>query len=534
MDEFKNQMPSLDLSGGSAKKPEESKPEATNSSMGEMPSFNLAPTAAAEQPKPVEPAIQTAPQSIPAPPQNYGTGLGYASVQPAVKVKNPKKKARVFIVILCVIALIAGAFAACYKFIPGVANSVNLLVMSPEKYYSWTEKNSYNTIYKITDSGKSKTENVGISLNLTDESSGSEKILDFSYEKSGDENLIAAMLPSENGGQTEISAYINRKLDEYYYKDTAYSDSYLKLSGIVAERILGKSIDAGKTAENPNESIGRRYIEIFADNVKNVERKAGSIPIGGHSYDMTVLSYRLNESDFINVVLDILDEARKDDELLKTFAQAGIEKNTVDTLYNSLNMAKQGIFGSINISADVKIYVNSLGVIAGRDITVNVANAVNVKLGYKFGIADDSSDLELFFSSGGKSVKIKHTCEEKDGLWSGELTAEADGSELVKASYSNIKVLDAPDMTCFEGEAEITAEGKTASIKLYGGDGVQTAEISGDSFKYKLQLKYSESAELKKPDFSGAKEIMTTQELEEVISYFTFDENGKFVLENIG
>lgn len=538
MDDFGQMMPGLDLSKGSQENNDNSVQENTDNSTsgesvneqsgapvsGEMPSFESAVFAAdSGAPKFEIPSGQPiAPPPIP-PIQDF-SDFGYANMQPPVAVKSKKKVLIPVIAVLCVIALIIGGFASCYVFLPGFANKVNLTVMKPDSYYRWAESNTYKTTFGVISAGENAKTDGSVKGKFSCDISGEKSDIDFALEKLGNAYLVN--LSAKGDSPREIFAYVDKSLDEYYYKDSECADEYLKISKIVAEKIFGKSSADSKTATKPEDSLGKKYLDIYTNSIKNTERTTGPVSIGENTYDMTVVSYELDKDKLVDVLTALLEEAKDDKELAVILERNGITNEQVLSLYNSVNMINKGIYGELNMSLKMKNYINSLGVITGREVTIQLATGVSVRAGYKFGISPSDANFEIFFGGAGETFSVQSTSKRNGSAWDGYVSV-ADEKIF---EYKGITLTTDGNKLLLDGEASYSLDGDKGEIKLYTENGAQAADISGtldgEQFSAKLSFTYDEITALDKPDLSGAREISTTQDLEEAVPYLTF-EDGK-------
>lgn len=535
MDDFGQMMPGLDLSKSSQENNDNTVQENTDSSTagneqatapvsGEMPSFEAAVSAAdSGAPKFEIPSGQPiAPPPIP--PRQDFSDFGYANMQPPVAVKNKKKVLIPIIAVLCAIALIFGGFASCYAFLPGFANKVNLTVMKPDSYYRWAESNTYKTAFGAISAGEKAKTDGAVKGSLSCDISGEKSDIDFALEKLGSAYLVN--LSAKGDSPREIFAYVDKSLDEYYYKDSECADEYLKISKIVAEKIFGKSSADSKTATKPEDSLGKKYLDIYTNSIKNTERTTGPVSVGENTYDMTVVSYELDKDKLVDVLTALLEEAKDDKELAAILERNGITNEQVLSLYNSVNMINKGIYGELNMSLKMKNYINSLGVITGREVTIQLATGVSIRAGYKFGISPSDANFEIFFGGAGNTVSVQSTAKRNGKAWDGYVSVG--GEKLFE--YTGITPAADGDKLLLDGEASYSLDGDKGEIKLYSENGAQAADISGtlggEQFSAKLSFTYDKITSLDKPDLSGAREISTTQDLEEAIPYLTF-EDGK-------
>lgn len=263
--------------------------------------------------------------------------------------KKVKKFPKVALIVIAAIAVVLVVVLANFK---SVANTVNKLVSSEEKYYASVESDEIkelasgaasvyeNSFLEYVDY-KDLSVDYGVEVELSEDAYemlaaaiGADDGKPFSkmavdFFMSFKDDVISAEAAATLGKTQLISAngVADLKKGEAYGQIPELTEKYI---GINFEEYVEMISEAMEQSDEfikvlPDkktvESILNRYLNIAVENIGSVSEKKDTIEVGDIEQKCTEIRVRIKEKDLEKIAIAVLEEAKDDKELIKLAAE---------------------------------------------------------------------------------------------------------------------------------------------------------------------------------------------------------------------
>ncbi|MDE5917473.1 MAG: hypothetical protein K2G62_05035 [Oscillospiraceae bacterium] len=480
-----------------------------------------------------------------------------------------KKKHKALFAAVAAVVVLAGGSAAAYGFIPSVKNTVNMAVMSDDKYYHWVEsENAEDTaediseIYqKIIDSAANESEfqlkadlnSEAISSLIESFQNGAGASGDFASDIKIPESIsIDAASKIEEGNATvtyslkadeNALATLNGFIKDtiLYYEVPELSKDYLSfnidditslmaLSGEYGptnynfDDILKNALN-GKQFENyftPDEleALLNKYTELVYSNIEDVKITKGD--------EYNTATANLDLGTLYSIASDFLDEAEND----KTIIDFAVKQGYTEEQYTNAVKALQDQMGDLEVKGGktvltMKVFIDKSGNICGRSFT-DPENTTEIK--YLCKRDGHDIDLEFLISTVDFDFSVTGDLKEKSDKLNGTINVSVKDESTDTNFAVNIEDLESvgKNKEYLNGTISLDLSSLNAgvySLKMDSDGNSQTisTDITVNGTNYaKLSLYTSKKVTSELPAFDSSKKtydiINNTNAMEEYIS----------------
>lgn len=404
------------------------------------------------------------------------------------KVKKFPKGALIVVAALAVVLVLV---LANFKV---VANSVNKMVSSPEKYYAQVEKNeikelastmaeSYNNLFleninfsnygldysMEVELGEEAYSMLGSALELEDGSAFSKMALNFMLSIKGDS--ISAGADASLGKNQLISAKAVADLG----KGEAYAEipeltnkaigvSIADYTAIIKEVLKkGDEFLALCPDKKAVEKLLNRYLAIAVENIDSIKEDKDTITVGNIEQKCTVIRVRIKENDVYKVAKAVCTAAKDDKELMDivaafAVAYGGMDESearksfeeaitlALEELAKYEEEAKEDVKEEIldiedsNSEEEIRMYVwvNNKGEVIGRELRVGDSKFV-----YQMPMKGNDFEFQAKVVSDGDTVLLEGTGKKSSSSLSGEFALKMkEDEEVSKLMDITVEELD--------------------------------------------------------------------------------------------
>ncbi len=408
-------------------------------------------------------------------------------------VEGAKEKVKKFpkgaLIAIGAIALVLILILANFK---TVANSVNKLVSSEEKYYASVEKDEIkelassaadiyeNSILEYSDYNnlsadynvevelsEQAAEMVAAAIGSDDGKPFTKMAVDFFMSFKGD--VISAEVAASLGKTQLISAdgVADLKKGQAFGRIDELTSKYIGISFEEYAEMISEGIKQGDEFiellpdKKTVESLVKRYMTVVVENLDSVTEKKDTISVGDIEQKCTAIRVRIKQKDFNKVAVAVLEEAKEDKELIgliTDFAVAAAKmegeeevdakeieemiKAEIETALESAESAE--VDPEDDEEMIMTVWVNGKGEVIGRKIDINEEPLFVYKMpekGGKFALKASiiDGDDEVIFDGEGKK---------NSSSLSGEfaLKMKEDGGKAVKFIEVDVDKLDTKKM----------------------------------------------------------------------------------------
>ena len=344
-----------------------------------------------------------------------------------------------------------------------------------------------------------------------------------------------------------VNASIDMENEEGYLQIPELSDSYidisdgieeindeLKSSGVEYQAMLDEVKNTLPDAKTVDKVLNT-YVDVAFDNISDVSKSSDKIEAEDVSQSVTALTTTLDGQYAYDTACEMLETLKDDEnikEIIENIDEASYDEfrdNISDTL-DSLKDEKDSI-DDVEGSADLTLYVNGKGEIAGTQVLVDVdgqevvVSSVMPRSGSKFGyeMKAEYEGMELFsltgsgtiksdvmngtfnvsvddellgdldeYVSGGDNiltidVKDFDISDSKDGMLNGSFTFSTDAVRQVKGYKLNVEFATTKKETSV-AVALLYEDDNYAKVTLTSGEGenLKTLQPSGSDTVYSI------------------------------------------------
>jgi|BioPla2DNA2_1021312.scaffolds.fasta_scaffold11785_3 hypothetical protein len=400
-------------------------------------------------------------------------------VASGAEVAKRKKPIALFAVGGVLLLAIAGFIS--YLLIPSLKNTINMMVMKPEKYYASVENNNiskqakkiseqYGKIIEMYNNEKGISQEYEISADinpdLLEEYDIPEQFAKIKASGSSaikDEKLGSDIMLSVNDVKIiTLKILMDYATPEAYFQIPELTDAYLKvpveeLSEEVIEDIDGKTgfIGLSYTPEVQNyneavivnsfekmfsgelisekelEDLINKYYSIVIENIENVELEKGvEVEVGDIDAKFNTLTAKITQKDALKILEAILKEAKKDDVIIGIVEEFGIctkdeYKDFIDTALDELADTTTDKRNYIKLIT----YVDSKGIICGRELEVYEDKEKSEDFGLYYLAAKDGDKIafDMLLTAEDSTFSIVLNGKEKSKeTYSGDINIEVE------------------------------------------------------------------------------------------------------------
>ncbi len=408
-------------------------------------------------------------------------------------VEGAKEKVKKFpkgaLIAISVIAVVLILVLANFK---TVANSVNKLVSSEEKYYASVEKNEikelsasvadiYENCFLEYSDYNNLSVDYGVGVELSEQASDmlaaaigaedgepfSKMAVDFFMSFKGD--VISAEVGATLGKTELISAngVADLKKGQAFGQIEELTSKYIGVSFEEYAEMISEGMKQGDEFIEllPNkktvESLVNRYMTVVVENLDSVTEKKDSISVGDIEQKCTAIRVRIRQKDFNKIAVAVLEEAKDDKELIgliTDFAVASAKMEGAEDVdaKEIEEMIKAEIEVALESAKDAEVdteseeelimnvWVNGKGEVIGRELKIEDETAICYKMPEKGG----KFALKAAIIDGEDEVIFDGTGKKSSSSISGEfaLKMKEDGGKAVKFIEVDVDKFDTKKM----------------------------------------------------------------------------------------
>ena len=496
-------------------------------------------------------------------PANFAQG----QIPPQAQKKKRKKGGFIIAGVVAVAAVSSvGVLAASGR----LGNFVHKNFTSPESYFKYVAENntkdaikSFNTGYsKAVDSFDQVTSVNGsytVRLDAGNELKPLIGMIDpslkdidnasISVNTSSDDSVQNVQLKANinDADIATVNASIDMENEEGYLQIPELSDSYidisdgieeindeLKSSGVEYQEMLDEVKNTLPDAKTVDKVLNT-YVDVAFDNISDVSKSSDKIEAEDVSQSVTALTTTLDGQYAYDTAYEMLETLKDDEnikEIIENIDEASYDefRDSISDTLDSLKDEKDSI-DDVEGSADLTLYVNGKGEIAGTEVLVDVdgqevvVSSVMPRSGSKFGyeMKAEYEGMELFsltgsgtlksdvmngtfnvsvddellgdldeYVSGGDNiltidVKDFDISDSKDGMLNGSFTFSTDAVRQVKGYKLNVEFATTKKETSV-AVALLYEDDNYAKVTLTSGEGenLKTLQPSGSDTVYSI------------------------------------------------
>ena len=496
-------------------------------------------------------------------PANFAQG----QIPPQAQKKKRKKGGFIIAGVVAVAAVSSvGVLAASGR----LGNFVHKNFTSPESYFKYVAENntkdaikSFNTGYsKAVDSFDQVTSVNGsytVRLDAGNELKPLIGMIDpslkdidnasISVNTSFDDSVQNVQLKANinDADIATVNASIDMENEEGYLQIPELSDSYidisdgieeindeLKSSGVEYQEMLDEVKNTLPDAKTVDKVLNT-YVDVAFDNISDVSKSSDKIEAEDVSQSVTALTTTLDGQYAYDTAYEMLETLKDDEnikEIIENIDEASYDefRDSISDTLDSLKHEKDSI-DDVEGSADLTLYVNGKGEIAGTEVLVDVdgqevvVSSVMPRSGSKFGyeMKAEYEGMELFsltgsgtlksdvmngtfnvsvddellgdldeYVSGGDNiltidVKDFDISDSKDGMLNGSFTFSTDAVRQVKGYKLNVEFATTKKETSV-AVALLYEDDNYAKVTLTSGEGenLKTLQPSGSDTVYSI------------------------------------------------
>lgn len=496
-------------------------------------------------------------------PANFAQG----QIPPQAPKKKRKKGGFIIAGVVAVAAVSSvGVLAALGR----LGNFVHKNFTSPESYFKYVAENntkdaikSFNTGYskavdsfdQVTSANRSYTVRLDAGnelkplIGMIDPSLKDIDNASISVNTSFDDSVQNVQLKANinDADIATVNASIDMENEEGYLQIPELSDSYidisdgieeindeLKSSGVEYQEMLDEVKNTLPDAKTVDKVLNT-YVDVAFDNISDVSKSSDKIEAEDVSQSVTALTTTLDGQYAYDTAYEMLETLKDDEnikEIIENIDEASYDefRDSISDTLDSLKDEKDSI-DDVEGSADLTLYVNGKGEIAGTEVLVDVdgqevvVSSVMPRSGSRFGyeMKAEYEGMELFsltgsgtlksdvmngtfnvsvddellgdldeYVSGGDNiltidVKDFDISDSKDGMLNGSFTFSTDAVRQVKGYKLNVEFATTKKETSV-AVALLYEDDSYAKVTLTSGEGekLKTLQPSGSDTVYSI------------------------------------------------
>lgn len=434
--------------------------------------------------------------------------------------QGKKSKKKPILAVILTLALLLTTAATAYAFSDTVRNSIDMIIKSPKNYYAHIENKSLESsvdksiaIMNMGKDNKNVAKSITTKLTYDKDTVGAmlQNIIGMSISDA--EALIG--IPLDSIGFDIVSANndkenyqkINVNLNDIeLIKGEVFTDNVKKeslfllpqLSPAYLKQSLNFSnsgmddydfiIPSGITERLSSEDTGafiKRYAKIITGEIDDVElTKDESLTVGDLSVEANLLTVTIYPETLMNIYIEILEEAKKDEYILDLLPLFDVTKEEYLTVIDeSLVKAMDSMDYMKEEDEFIKmyVYVGNDGSILGRKIELIGDSGESFKLNFFHLEQNNKGAYELYISKEHEDsfihVRGSHSKENEAYTGSGTLNMTSSDIEAVEVNFE------------YEG---IKSEIKNNRVFMYGNISFSSYDMMGMEIKLEFDAKDEE------------------------------------------
>lgn len=240
----------------------------------------------------------------------------------------------------------------------------------------------------------------------------------------------------------------------YYLEDSDYAyyydpDEYTELKERYKE--LSKTFPDKKVIEK----LTKRYLTIAVDNIDSVKKKKDTLEVEKIEQNCTVLRVRLNQTDMLNIMEAICEEAKDDKELLEVLSTVvslssyyevdadEIQEEIIDEIEDMLDDIEDSrAYANSNQEVIMNVWVNGKGEVVGRDISYG-SDYDKTEVKYYMPQKGKKYAMEMIYESDYDNFKITGTGKKTSSKLDGDFKVNVSGIKLAEISVKDYNIDEA-------------------------------------------------------------------------------------------
>lgn len=375
-----------------------------------------------------------------------------------------------------------------------VANFALKTVLSPEKYYSHVEKaeikelssmvaNLYDNVFLSNANVFDTSVDAGVYLELGEDAK--ELISDYidvddtdwldsiglELKAASKDDVIsgkAAALLGKNqiiSGSAVFNAvdgtvfmqipeltekYLGVELEDFHFGFYSYDpDDYVEIKD--QYQTMYKAFPDKKVIEKLTE----RYLTVVVDNIDSVKKKKDTLEVNKIEQNCTVLRVRLNQTDLLNIMEAVCEEAMEDKELLEVVSSIvsvasdgawdadDVEEEFLDEIEDMLeDIENSRKYSNSGQEVIMNVWVNGKGEIVGRDISFG-SDYDKTEVKYYLPQKGKNFALELFVQSYYDNFELTGSGKKSSSKLDGEFKVEVSDVKLAEIEVEDYNIDEA-------------------------------------------------------------------------------------------
>lgn len=375
-----------------------------------------------------------------------------------------------------------------------VANFALKTVLSPEKYYSHVEKaeikelssmvaNLYDNVFLSNANVFDTSVDAGVYLELGEDAK--ELISDYidvddtdwldsiglELKAASKDDVIsgkAAALLGKNqiiSGSAVFNAvdgtvfmqipeltekYLGVELEDFHFGFYSYDpDDYVEIKD--QYQTMYKAFPDKKVIEKLTE----RYLTVVVDNIDSVKKKKDTLEVNKIEQNCTVLRVRLNQTDLLNIMEAVCEEAMEDKELLEVVSSIvsvasdgawdadDVEEEFLDEIEDMLeDIENSRKYSNSGQEVIMNVWVNGKGEIVGRDISFG-SDYDKTEVKYYMPQKGKNFALELFVQSYYDNFELTGSGKKSSSKLDGEFKVEVSDVKLAEIEVEDYNIDEA-------------------------------------------------------------------------------------------
>lgn len=459
----------------------------------------------------------------------------------------PKKKKKAGIIAGTAAAVVLGGSGAAYAAVPAVNNTVNMAIMSPQKYCTSVYQKNFSKLLKESNAEYKQA------------SAYTGGTVEFSYTPDDD---IMNMLESQLGGKElfdKITLGVNADTDKSNYKADVYLNADKKklvsanftymaedgkmyfqvpelnkksieldlsevadLSAFSADTFAVKQPDAD-TYNDILKKYSDKLVEFISEGESELEKGATG-EAAGVDYKYNLISTEIDGEDFRDFLVEIVEDL-KDDKDIKNIYPGLSEGDEWDEAFDVY------IEELKDLDADGKFTVETLvdaeGTIRGISI-----EADDTRIGYATAKDGNEYGVDIFVDD---ESLITINAEKEDSLYTGELNIITDSADDLTIKFKDFELVDnrfINGVISFEMPKDSDALLESLSLKFEAEKNSQKISTKIESVgNFELEYKLSEG---KSEKISEPSDTLSIDDIDEYASEEDIEKFVGDIFENIG
>lgn len=459
----------------------------------------------------------------------------------------PKKKKKAGIIAGTSAAVVLGGSGIAYAAVPVVNNTVNMAIMSPQKYCTSVYQKNIDKMLKESNAEYKQ---------ATSYSGGT---FEFSYAPDDD---IMDMLESQLGGRElfdTITLGMNADTDNSNYKADVYLNTDKKklvsanvtymaedgkmyfqipeLSKKSIELDLSDTVDisdlpANTFAVNQPDAdtyndILKKYSDKLVDFISKGEselEKGETGKAAGVNYKYNLISTEIKNEDFNDFIIDLVEDL-KDDKDIRNIYPGLSEGDEWDEVFDEFIKELKDLDSDGEFT--VKTLVDPEGTIRGISIEEN-----DVKIGYATAKDGNEYGVDIFVDD--ESI-ITINAEKEDKSYTGELNIYTGSADDLTIKFKNFEIIDnrfINGVISFELPKDSNEFIESLSLKFEADKNSQKISTKIENVgKFEIEYKLNEGKTKKISEPSNA---LSMDDIDEYASEEDIEKFVEGIFENIG